>query len=128
MSKIILFYFLQCLALIKCNSISSLKVENADYTIACSKLSAQKISNFTVVNYGDMNCFDEQVIVSFDLIDIKTNRSIPAQAYLTQNGCCLVELQLTSTTCKRIRRSIYIIFFLFFIFFLHYFSSFLDTE
>ena len=106
MSKIILFYFLQCLAMINCNATTSLRVENSDYSIACSQLSAQKISSFTVVNNGDMNCFDEHLKISFDLIDIKTNRSIPTQGYLTKNGCCLVELQLTSTTCKRIRRSI----------------------
>jgi len=110
MSKLILFYFLQYLAMIKCNAIGSLRVENAAYTMACSQLSAQKISNFTVVKNEDMNCFEEYLYVSFDLIDIKTNRTIPAQGYLTRNGCCLVEQQLTSLTCKRIRRSIFVIY------------------
>lgn len=101
----ILFYFLQYLAIIKCNAIGSLKVENADFTLACSQLHAQKISNFTVINNGDMNCFDEHLFVSFDLVDIITNRTRPITGkYLTNNGCCLAERQLTSKTCKRIRR------------------------
>lgn len=114
----ILFYFLQYLAIIKCNAIGSLKVENADFTLACSQLHAQKISNFTVINNGDMNCFDEHLFVSFDLVDIITNRTRPSKGYLTNNGCCLAERQLTSKTCKRIRRYIFIIYSLFTYFYL----------
>jgi len=90
-----IFLFLQYLAIIKCNAISSIKVENAEFTLECSALVSQKISTFMVVNNGDMNCFDEHLFVTFDLIDIKTNRTLAMQGYLTKDGCCLVDRQVT---------------------------------
>ncbi len=49
-----IFLLLQYLAMIKCNAISSIKVENAEFTLACSALVSQKISTFMVINNGDI--------------------------------------------------------------------------
>lgn len=104
----ILFFFVELLFAntIFCNAISlnSIKVENSDYTLACSKLTAQKITSFTVSNSLALNCFDEFLLISFEIIDIRTNRTSQEQAYLTKNGCCLAESQVTSQSCIRIRR------------------------
>jgi hypothetical protein len=60
---------------------------------------------FTVINNSSLNCFDEHIFISFELIDFREeNKNIPAQAFLTQNGFCLAEKQHNSKVCKRIRR------------------------
>jgi hypothetical protein len=109
MFKMIFLIFFQYLAMstIYCNTISSslLKVENSEFTLACSKLTAQKITSFLVFRNESLNCFDEFLLISFEIIDIRQqNKTIQEQAYLTKNGCCLAERQLKSKSCKRIRR------------------------
>ncbi len=63
MFKRILFFIVELFftSTICCNAISSntIKVENSDYTLACSNLTAQKITSFTVSNSLGINCFDE---------------------------------------------------------------------
>lgn len=104
----ILFFFLQYLLIseINCNAINSVKVENADFTFACSKLTAQRIAFFSVIIDGTLNCFDEYLLVSFDLVDIRNNNTKPEKAFLTKDGSCLAEQQATSKICQRIRRFI----------------------
>ncbi len=92
MSKMILIYFLQYLVIskINCNAIgyNTIRVENSDFTIACSRLTAQRISAFTVIVNSSLNCFDEYVYVAFDLVDIRqANKTIPEQAFLGEKGC-----------------------------------------
>jgi hypothetical protein len=108
MFKMILFFFLQYLLIseINCNAINSVKVENADFTFACSKLTAQRIAFFSVIIDGTLNCFDEYLLVSFDLVDIRNNNTKPEKAFLTKDGSCLAEQQATSKICQRIRRFI----------------------
>jgi hypothetical protein len=112
----IIFYFLQYLVIstIKCDATghNSMRIENAEYTLACSKLTSQRISAFTVIINSSLNCFDEYVFVSFDLIDVRQgNKTISEQAFLTKNGCCLAERQVISKTCRRIRRFFNLLYF-----------------
>lgn len=106
----VLHFFIQFITFstIYCNAISSnnfLKVENSEFTLACSKLTAQRITSFIVLTNVSLSCFEEYLPVSFEIVDIRqSNKTFIEQAYLTNKGCCLVENQLTSNTCKRIRR------------------------
>jgi hypothetical protein len=105
--KLHLFIEFLIISTIYCNAINSnlLKVENSEYTLACSKITAQRITSFTVLTNVTLNCFDEYLPISFEIIDIRQqNKTFLDQAFLTNNGCCMVERQLTSKSCKRIRR------------------------
>ena len=109
MLKIINIYLFLSLVIstINCNDIghNSLRIEDGEYTLACSNLSSQRILAFTVIINSSLNCFHEYVFVSFDLIDVtQEKKTTPEQAFLTRNGCCLAERQVISKTCRRIRR------------------------
>jgi hypothetical protein len=102
-------FFIQILTLstIYCNAINShlIEVEDSEYTIGCSKLNAQRISSFKVLTNVSLNCFDEYLPISFELVDIRQqNKTSTEHYFLTNNRCCLSERQLTSKSCKRIRR------------------------
>ena len=104
--------FLSFFALIFINNISgnainpeTIKVVNAEMVFACSNLTAQRISSFSVVANPSLRCYNENVLISFELKDTReANTTNPLQYFLTQKGSCLVPQQLTSKICKRIRR------------------------